>query len=95
MSEPPNAVLIRHLTLKNFLSFGLDNAGIELKALKLFIGPNGCVISARTEHLRTTDININASRWGRHFQPSSSIRRIECDPEGKLGSHRVGDIESE
>jgi predicted ATPase len=42
MPESTNPVLIRHLTPKNFLSFGLDNAGIELKALNLFIGPNGC-----------------------------------------------------
>lgn len=42
MSEPTNPVLIRHLTPKNFLSFGPDNTGIELKALNLLIGPNGC-----------------------------------------------------
>lgn len=42
MPEPINPVLIRHLAPKNFLSFGPDNAGIELKALNLFIGPNGC-----------------------------------------------------
>ncbi len=42
MLEPTNPVLIRYLTPKNFLSFGPDNMGIELKALNLFIGPNGC-----------------------------------------------------
>jgi predicted ATPase len=42
MPEPTNPVLIRHLAPKNFLSFGPDNAGVELKALNLFIGPNGC-----------------------------------------------------
>lgn len=42
MPEPTNPVLIRHLAPNNFLSFGPDNAGIELKALNLFIGPNGC-----------------------------------------------------
>lgn len=36
-----DSVLIRHLAPKNFLSFGPDNAGIELQALNLFIGPNG------------------------------------------------------
>jgi predicted ATPase len=36
-----NPVLIRHLAPKNFLSFGPDNTGIELKALNLLIGPNG------------------------------------------------------
>jgi len=41
MSEPTDPILIRHLTPRNFLSFGPDNAGIELKALNLFIGPNG------------------------------------------------------
>ena len=42
MPEPTNPVLIHHLAPKNFLSFGPDNVGIELKALNLFIGPNGC-----------------------------------------------------
>lgn len=42
MPEPAHSVLIRHLAPKNFLSFGPDNAGIELKALNLFIGPNSC-----------------------------------------------------
>ncbi len=41
MPEPTSPVLIRHLAPKNFLSFGPDNAGIELKALNIFIGPNG------------------------------------------------------
>src|ERR1700704_396646 len=42
MPEPNNPVLIHHLAPKNFLSFGPDNTGIELKALNLLIGPNGC-----------------------------------------------------
>jgi predicted ATPase len=42
MLEPINPVLIHRLVPKNFLSFGPDNAGIELKALNLLIGPNGC-----------------------------------------------------
>jgi len=42
MPEPTKPVLIHHLAPKNFLSFGPDNAGIELKALNLLIGPNGC-----------------------------------------------------
>jgi predicted ATPase len=33
--------LVRDLTPRNFLSFGPENAGIELQALNLFIGPNG------------------------------------------------------
>ena len=33
--------LISHLAPKNFLSFGPDNVGIDLKALNLFFGPNG------------------------------------------------------
>lgn len=41
MSEPPNSVFVRHLAPRNFLSFGPDNEGIELKALNLLIGPNG------------------------------------------------------
>src|SRR4051812_12939979 len=42
MPDPFDPILIRHLAPKNFLSFGPDNAGVELKALNLFIGPNGC-----------------------------------------------------
>lgn len=42
MPAPVPSVLIHHLAPKNFLSFGPDNAGIELKALNLLIGPNGC-----------------------------------------------------
>lgn len=38
-NTPP--ILIRHLAPKNFLSFGPDNAGIDLRALNVFIGPNG------------------------------------------------------
>jgi predicted ATPase len=41
MPDNTNPILIRHLTPKNFLSFGPDNAGIELQSLNLFIGPNG------------------------------------------------------
>ena len=41
MKNRTNPVLIRHLTPKNFLSFGSENAGIDLKPLNLFIGPNG------------------------------------------------------
>lgn len=33
--------LIQHLTPKNFLSFGPENEGIDLKPLNLFIGTNG------------------------------------------------------
>jgi predicted ATPase len=38
-NTPP--ILIRHLAPRNFLSFGPDNAGIDLRALNIFIGPNG------------------------------------------------------
>jgi predicted ATPase len=41
MTEPTDPILIRHLTPRNFLSFGPDNAGIALKALNVLIGPNG------------------------------------------------------
>lgn len=41
MPEPSNSILIRHLSPKNFLSFGPDFIGIELKALNVLIGPNG------------------------------------------------------
>ncbi len=40
-SNPKNSILITHLTPKNFLSFGPENTGIDLKPLNLFIGPNG------------------------------------------------------
>jgi predicted ATPase len=36
-----DSVLLRHLTLRNFLSFGPDSPGIELHALNVVIGPNG------------------------------------------------------
>ena len=38
---PSDSVLIQHLSPKNFLSFGPENPGIDLKPLNLFIGPNG------------------------------------------------------
>jgi predicted ATPase len=41
MSEPGKAVLIEHLTPRNFLSFGPDHPGIALQSLNVFIGPNG------------------------------------------------------
>jgi predicted ATPase len=41
MPDSPSTVLIRHLTPKNFLSFGPDNQGIDLRALNVLIGPNG------------------------------------------------------
>jgi predicted ATPase len=41
MPNKTNPILIRHLAPRNFLSFGPDNAGIELQSLNLFIGPNG------------------------------------------------------
>lgn len=37
----PNPVLIHHLRPKNFLSFGPENAGIDLRPLNVIIGPNG------------------------------------------------------
>jgi predicted ATPase len=42
MPEKTSPVFIRHITPKNLLSFGPDHKGIELKALNLLIGPNGC-----------------------------------------------------
>ena len=41
MPDTTNPIFIRHLTPKNFLSFGPDNAGIDLQSLNVFIGPNG------------------------------------------------------
>ena len=39
--HPTNTFMVSHLAPRNFLSFGADNAGIELRALNLLIGPNG------------------------------------------------------
>lgn len=41
MTESTDVTFIRHLTPRNFLSFGPDNPGIELRPLNLLIGPNG------------------------------------------------------
>jgi predicted ATPase len=41
MTDKTNSILIRHLTPTNFLSFGPDNPGIDLRALNVIIGPNG------------------------------------------------------
>ncbi len=41
MPDASSAVFLRHLTPRNFLSFGPENAGIDLQALNLLIGPNG------------------------------------------------------
>lgn len=41
MSESPDPILIHRLAPRNFLSFGPENRGIELKALNVLIGPNG------------------------------------------------------
>lgn len=40
MSDPIS-ILVHHLKPSNFLSFGPENEGLELKALNLLIGPNG------------------------------------------------------
>jgi predicted ATPase len=52
MENNENSILIQHLTLKNFLSFGSENEGIELKPLNLFIGPNGSGKSNLIEAIR-------------------------------------------
>ena len=41
MLNSVNGFLIRHIAPKNFLSFGPDNAGLDLRSLNVFIGPNG------------------------------------------------------
>jgi len=41
MHKKTDTVLIQHLTPRNLLSFGPENAGIDLRPLNLFIGPNG------------------------------------------------------
>jgi predicted ATPase len=41
MSESHDPILIHRLAPRNFLSFGPENHGIELKALNVLIGPNG------------------------------------------------------
>ena len=43
MSSPSaESILIRHLAPKKLLSFGPNSPGIELEALNVLIGPNGC-----------------------------------------------------
>jgi predicted ATPase len=41
MPKKNNPILIHRMTPKNFLSYGPDNAGIDLKSLNVLIGPNG------------------------------------------------------
>jgi len=41
MSVVNSPILVKHLTPKNFLSFGPENNGIDLRALNVLIGPNG------------------------------------------------------
>jgi len=41
MQESSDHIFIRSLTPRNFLSFGIETEGIDLRSLNLFIGPNG------------------------------------------------------
>ena len=59
MLESTDPVLIRHLSPKNFLSFDSDNAGIDLKALNLFIGANG---SGKSNLIEAINLMRAASR---------------------------------
>src|SRR6185312_2345582 len=95
MPEPTKPVLIHHLAPKNFLSFGPDNAGIELKALNLLIGPNGCgksnlieaislMRSAPKEMRDVTRKGGGVGEWiwkGQSKEPAS----IECDVTNSQG----------
>lgn len=85
MADTTDAVFIHHLAPNNFLSFGPDNAGIELQALNLFIGPNGSgksnlieavslMRSAPKEFREVTRKGGGVAEWiwkGQHTMPAS------------------------
>ena len=95
MSEPSNPVLISHLTLKNFLSFGPDNPGVELKALNLLIGPNG---SGKSNLIEAISLMRAAPKefgdvtrkgggiiewiWKGHPKKSASVEWVVSNPGG-------------
>lgn len=91
-----DSVLIRHLAPKNFLSFGPDNAGIELQVLNLFIGPNGSgksnlieaislMRSAPKEFREVTRKGGGVAEWiwkGKSKSPAS-VEWVVSYPKGK------------
>lgn len=102
MPEPTNPVLIRHLAPRNFLSFGPDNAGIELKALNLFIGPNGCgksnlieaislMRSAPKEMRDVTRKGGGVAEWIWKGGPkdAASVEWVVSNPKGRMPLRHV------
>lgn len=95
-------MLIRHLAPKNFLSFGPDNKGIELKALNLLIGPNGSgksnlieainlLRSAPKDFRDVTRKGGGASEWiwkGNPREPAS-LDWVVSNPKGRLPLRHV------
>ena len=97
MPDKTDPVLIRHLAPKNFLSFGPDNAGIELQSLNLLIGPNGSgksnlieavnfmrASAAAKDFREVTLKGGGASEWIWKGQPneSASVEWVVNNPKG-------------
>jgi predicted ATPase len=102
MPKPPDSILIRHLAPKNLLSFGPDNAGIELKALNLFIGPNGSGKSNLIEAIglmRSTPRNLRDTIregggvaewiWKGGPKEAASVEWVVRNPESKMPLRHV------
>lgn len=102
MSEPTNPVLIRHLMPRNLLSFGPGHAGIELKALNLFIGPNGSgksnlieaislMRSAPKEMRDVTRKGGGVAEWIWKGGPkdAASVEWVVSNPQGKMPLRHV------
>ena len=96
MQGQGNSVLIRRLTPKNFLSFGPENAGIDLKPLNLFIGPNGSgksnlieaisLMRAAPKELRDVTRNgggVEEWIWKGGSKKTASVEWV-VDPSGNL-----------
>ena len=97
MPNPIDSILIRHLSPKNFLSFGPNNSGIELGALNLFIGPNGCgksnlieaislMRSAPKELREITEAGGGVAEWIWKGQPkaAASVDWVLSNPNGVM-----------
>ena len=96
MPDQTNPILIRHLAPKNFLSFGPDNAGIELQSLNLFIGPNA---SGKSNFIEAINLMRSAPKefrdvtrkgggvaewiWKGQSKKPASVEWIVSYPKGK------------
>jgi predicted ATPase len=102
MTEPTDPVFIRHLAPKNFLSFGPDNAGLELRALNLLIGPNGSgksnlieaislMRSAPKDMREVTRKGGGVAEWIWKGRPKSaaSVEWVVRNPQGSMPLRHV------